>query len=98
MIQLYTNLLPCLAEPSTIVCSQSQLATSLTINSDLQSNFKRGAHDLINFNISKTPLLTNFASNTQSNYPILFEDRDVLLFNSVSSLGLQISVPPACLG
>ena len=71
--------------------SQSRLAMSSTNNSNLQSIFEWGTHNLVNFNTSKTLLLTISLSNTPSNYPIIFEDGEILPLNSISILGLQIS-------
>ena len=43
-------------QPSSNVLSQSRLAMSSTINSDLQSISERGTRDLVKFNTSKTQL------------------------------------------
>ena len=64
---------------------------SSTINSHLQSISKWGTRNLVKFNTSKTQLLTISLSNTPSNYPIVFEDREIPPLNSVNILGLQIS-------
>ena len=77
-------------QPSSNACSQSCLAMSSTINSDLQSISKRGTRNLVKFNTSKTQLLTISLSNTPSNYPIIFEDSEIPPLNSVNILGLQI--------
>ena len=50
-----------LSQPSFSARSQSRLATSLTINLDLQSIFDWGVHNLVKFNISKTQFLTVFS-------------------------------------
>ena len=78
-------------QPSSNACSQSRLAISSTINSDLQSIYEWGTRNLVKFNTSKTQLLTISLSNTPSNYPILFEDSEILPLNSINILGLQIS-------
>ena len=74
-----------LNKPSSNARSQPRLATSLTINFDLQSIFDWGVHNLVKSNTSKTQLLTISPSNTHSNYPILFEDSEILSLNSVNS-------------
>ena len=71
--------------------SQSRLAISSTINSDLQSISEWGTRNLVKFNTSKTQLLTISLSNNPSNYPIIFEDSEIPPLNSVNILGLQIS-------
>ena len=63
---------------------------SSTINSELQSISEWGTRNLVKFNTSKTQLLTISLSNTPSNYPIIFEDSEILPLNSVNILGLQI--------
>ena len=78
-------------QPPSNACSQSRLAMSLTINSDLQSISEWGACNLVKFNTSKTQLLTISLSNAPSNYPIIFEDSEIPPLNSVNILGLQIS-------
>ena len=50
-----------------------------------------GTRNLVKFNISKTQLLIISLSNTPSNYPIIFEDRDILPLDSFNILGFQIS-------
>ena len=62
---------------------------SSTINSDLQSISEWETRNLVKFNTSKTQLFTISLSNTPSNYPIVFEDSEIL--NSVNILGLEIS-------
>ena len=64
---------------------------SSTSNSDLQSISKWGTRNLVKFTTSKTQLLTISLSNTPSNYPIIFEDSEILPLNSINILGLQIS-------
>ena len=71
--------------------SESRLAMSSTINSDLQSISEWGTRNLVKFNTSKTQLLTISLSNTPSNYPIIFEDSEIPPLNSINILGLQIS-------
>ena len=78
-------------QPSSIAHSQSRLAMSSTINSDLQSISEWGTRNLVEFNISKTQLLTISLSNTPSNYPIIFDDSKIPPLNSINNLGLQIS-------
>ena len=78
-------------QPSSNARSQSRLAMSSTINSDLQSLSEWGTRNLVKFNTSKTQLLTISLSNTPSNYPIIFEDSEIPSLNSVNILGLQIS-------
>ena len=78
-------------QPSSNARSQSHLAMSSTINSDLQSISEWGTCNLVKFNTSKTQLLTISLSNTPSNYPIIFEDSEILPLNSINILGLQIS-------
>ena len=78
-------------QPSSNARSQSRLAMSSTINSDLQSISEWGTRNLVKFNTSKTQLLTISLSNTPSNYPIIFEDSEIPSLNSVNILGLQIS-------
>ena len=77
-------------QPSSNARSQSCLAMSSTINSDLQSISQWGTRNLVKFNTSKTQLLTISLSNTPSNYPIIFEDSEIPPLNSVNILGLQI--------
>ena len=45
----------------------------------------------VKYNTSKTQLLIIPLSNTPSNYPIIFEDSEILPLNSINILGLQIS-------
>ena len=78
-------------QPSFNARSQSRLAISSTINSDLQSISEWGTRNLVKFNTSKTQLLTISLSNNPSNYPIIFEDSEIPPLNSVNILGLQIS-------
>ena len=78
-------------QPSSNVRSQSRLAMSSTINSDLQSISEWETRNLVKFDTSKTQLLTISLSNTPSNYPIIFEDSEIPPLNSVNILGLQIS-------
>ena len=78
-------------QPSSNARSQSRLAISSTINSDLQSISEWGTRNLVKFNTSKTQLLTISLSNTPSIYPIIFEDSEIPPLNSVNILGLQIS-------
>ena len=78
-------------QPSSNTRSQSRLAMSSIINSDLQSISEWGTHNLVKFNTSKTQLLTIFLSNTPSNFPVTFEDSEIPPLNSVNILGLQIS-------
>ena len=66
---------------------------SSTINADLQSISEWGTRNFVKFNIQ---LLTISLSNTPSNYPIIFEDSEILPLNSINILGLQN--PLACLG
>ena len=78
-------------QPSSNACSQSRLAMSSTINSDLQSISEWGTRNLAKFNTSKTQLLTISLSNTPSDYPIIFEDSEISPINSINILGLKIS-------
>ena len=78
-------------QPSSNARSQSRLAMSSTINSDLQSISEWGTRNLVKFNTSKTQFLTISLSNTPSNYPIIFEDSEIPPLNSINILGLQIS-------
>ena len=78
-------------QPSSNARSQSRLAMSSTINSDLKSISEWGTRNLVKFNTSKTQLLTISLSNTSSNYPIIFEDSKIPPLNSINILGLQIS-------
>ena len=78
-------------QPSSNARSQSRLAMSSTINSDLQSISEWGTRNLVKFNTSKTQLLTISLSNTPSNYPIIFEDSKIPPLNSINILDLQIS-------
>ena len=78
-------------QPSSNAHSQSHIDMSSTINSDLQSISEWGTRNLVKFNTSKTQLLTISLSNSPSNYPILFENSEILPPNSISILGLQIS-------
>ena len=78
-------------QPSSNARSQSRLAMSSTINSDLQSISESGTRNEVKFNTSKTQLLTISLSNTLSNYPIIFEDSEILPLNSNIILRLQIS-------
>ena len=78
-------------QPSSNDHSQSRLAMSSTINSDLQSITEWGNRNLFKFNTSKTQLLTISLSNTPSNYPIIFEECEDLPRNSINNLGLLIS-------
>ena len=62
---------------SSNACSQSRLAMSSTINSDLQTISEWGTRNLVNFNTSKAQLLTISLSTTPSNYPIVFEGSEI---------------------
>ena len=75
-------------QPSSNACSQSRLAMSSTINSDLQNISEWGTHNLVKFNTSKTQLLTNSLYKNPSNYPIINEDSEYPPLNSIK---LQIS-------
>ena len=86
-----------LSQSSSNARSQSRLVISSTINLDLQSIFEWGAYNFVKVNTSKTQLLTISQSNAYLKY-LLFEDSEILPLNSVSSLEIQISIPPACLG
>ena len=77
--------------PSSNARSQSRLAMFSIINSDLQSISEWETRNLVKFNTSKTQLLTISLSNTPSNYPLIFEDSEILPLNSINILGLQIS-------
>ena len=55
-------------QPFSNTRSQSRVAMSSTINSDLQSISEWGTHNLVKFNTSKTQLLTISLSNTPSNF------------------------------
>ena len=72
-------------------CSQFRHVMSSTINSYLQSISEWGTRNLVKFNTSKTQLLTISLSNSPFNYPIIFEDSEILPLNSISILGFQIS-------
>ena len=50
-----------------------------------------GTRKLVEFNTSKTQILTISLSNIPSNYPITFEDSEIPPLNSLNILGLQIS-------
>ena len=78
-------------QPSSNDRSQSRLAMSSTINSDLQSISKWGTRNLVKFNTSKTQLLTISLSNTPSNYPVIFDDSKIPPFNSINILSIQTS-------
>ena len=78
-------------QPSPNARSQSRLAMSSSINLNLPSTFEWGTRNLGKFKTSKTQLLTISLSNTPSNYPITFEDREIPPLNSINILGLQIS-------
>ena len=78
-------------QPSSNARSQSRLAMSSTINSDLQSISEWGTRNLVKFNTSETQLLTISLSDTPSNNPIIFDDSEIPPLNSVNILGLQIS-------
>ena len=78
-------------QPSCNARSQSCLAMSSTINSDLRSISEWGTCNLVKFNTSKTQLLTISLSDTPFNYPIFFEDSEIPPLNSINILGLQIS-------
>ena len=78
-------------QPSSNARSQSRLAMSSTINSDLQSISEWETRNLVKFNTPKTQLLTLSLSNTPSNYPIIFDDSKIPPLNSINILGLQIS-------
>ena len=90
MIQPYINLLPSSASLP-LMLSQSRLAMSSNINSDLQSISEWEPVILVKFNTSKTQLLTISLFNTPSNYPIIFEDSEIASLNSINILGFQIS-------
>ena len=79
------------SQPSSNACSQSRLAMSSTINSDLQSISEWGTRNLVKFNTSKTQLLTIYLSNTPFNYPIIFEYSEIPPLDSINILGLQTS-------
>ena len=64
-------------QPPSNAHSQSRLAMSSAINSDLQSISEWGTLTLVKFNTSKTQLLTISLSNTPSIYPIIFDDSEI---------------------
>ena len=74
-------------QPSSDAHSQSRLAMSSTINSDLQSISEWGTRNLVKFNTSKTQFLTISLSNTPSNHPIIFDDSEIPPLNSINILG-----------
>ena len=78
-------------QPSSNSLSQSCLAMSSTVNSDLQSISEWGTHNLVKFSTSKTQLLTISLSNTPYNSPIIFDDNEIQPLNSINILGIQIS-------
>ena len=78
-------------QPSFSTHSQSHLAMSSTINSDLQSISEWGTRNLVKSNTSKTQLFTISLSNTPSNFPVILEDSEIPPLNSTNILGLQIS-------
>ena len=78
-------------QPSYNARSQSHLAMSSTINSDLQNISEWRIRNLVKFNTSKTHLLTISLSNTPSNYPIISDDSEIPPLNSINILGIQIS-------
>ena len=91
MIQPYINLHPSSGSLPPNARSQSRLATSSTINSDLQRISVWETRNSVKFNTSKTQLLTISLSNPPSNYPIIFDDSQIPPFNSINILGIQIS-------
>ena len=78
-------------QPSSNARSQSCLAMSSTINSDLQGISEWGTCNIVKFNTSKTQLFTISLSNTPSNYPVTFDDSKIPSLNSINILGIQIS-------
>ena len=78
-------------QPSSNALSQSRLAMSSTINSDLQSISEWGTCNLVKFNTSKTQLLTISLSDTPYNSPIIFDDNEIQPLYSVNILDIQIS-------
>ena len=66
-------------QPSSNARSQTLLAMSSTINSDLQSISEWGTRNLVKFNTSETHLLT------------IFDDSEIPPRNSINVLGIQIS-------
>ena len=78
-------------QPSSNALSQSRLAMSSTINSDLQNISEWGTRNLVIFNTSKTQLLTIALSYTPSNYPIIFEDSEIPPLIFINIFKLQIS-------
>ena len=78
-------------QPSYNACSQSHLAMSSTLNSDLQNISEWRTRNLVKFNTSKPHLLTISLYNTPSNYPIIFDDSEIPPLNSINILGIQIS-------
>ena len=59
------------------------------MNSDLQIISEWGTHNVVEFNTSKTQLLTLSLSNNPSNFPILFEDSEILPLNSINILSFS---------
>ena len=79
------------SQPSSNARSESHLAISLTINSDLQRISEWATCNTVKSNSPKTQLLTVSLPTTPSNYPILFEYCKILPLNSIYISGLQIS-------
>ena len=73
-------------QPAFLQCSFS-VSTCYIFDDKLRfgEHFDWGVHNLVKFNTSNTQLLTISPSDTHSNYPILFEDSEILPLNFVNS-------------
>ena len=79
------------SQPSFEARTQSRFTLTSTINPDLQRVSRWGTDNLVKFNASKTQLMIISLAHNSSDYPIIFNNNEILPLNSINILGLNIS-------
>jgi len=79
------------SQPSSNARTQSRLAISTTLNSDLERISGWGRESLVNFNSSKTQLLPISLSTDPSDFDIIFENNVINPLCSINILGVEIA-------
>ena len=77
--------------PSSLIRTQSRIAMSSTINSDLVRISSWGRQNLVNFNASKTQFLPISLSTTPSDFDIIFENNVIDPLDSINILGINVA-------
>merc|ERR1712002_223352 len=80
------------SQPSSLARSQSRIALSSAINSDLDRISSWGAQNLVKFNASKTQFLPISLSTTPSNCIINFENNVIPPLSCINILGVNITL------